>query len=145
MLIRIRQKIDDVHRKMAKWLVTHYRVVLIPAFETARMATRAGRKINSKVARSMVTWSHFRFRQMLLAKSELYDHSSVIVCDEAYTSKTCGQCGKINNNLGGSKTFKCRPCGYVADRDISAARNILLRYLTRAGIAVPSLGGPGSL
>lgn len=144
MLMRIRNKVDDIHRKMAKWLVTHYRVVLIPAFESQRMASRARRKISSKTSRSMMTWSHYRFRQTLLAKSELYEHCKVIVCDEAYTSKTCGQCGKIKTDLGSSKTFRCRPCGYVADRDISAARNILLRYLTRAGIT-PSLGGPGSL
>ena len=70
----------------------------------------------------------------LLAKAELYPACRVIVCDEAYTSKTCGQCGAINRKLGGSKVFRCKPCGYTADRDASAARNILLRYLTLHGV-----------
>jgi transposase len=57
----------------------------------------------------------------------------VIECYEDYTSKTCGQCGVLNQKLGGHKVFNCpeEGCDYIADRDISAARNILLRYLTR--------------
>ena len=57
----------------------------------------------------------------------------VIECYEDYTSKTCGQCGVLNETLGGQEVFSCpqERCGYVAGRDISAARNILLRYLTR--------------
>ena len=62
----------------------------------------------------------------------------LIVCDEAYTSKTCGACGTLYQKLGSNKTFKCAACGYEADRDISAARNILLRYLTREGIGSPT-------
>jgi len=53
--------------------------------------------------------------------------SRVVECDEPYTSKTRGCCGEINTKLGDAKTFKC---GYVADRDINGARNILLRYLS---------------
>ena len=44
------------------------------------------------------------------------------------------QCGEIHHNLGSNKTFKCPWCDYEADRDISAARNILLRYLTLENI-----------
>jgi len=47
------------------------------------------------------------------------------------------ECGHINNSLGGSKTFKCRSCDHCADRDIHAAKNILLRYLSREGIPLP--------
>jgi transposase len=55
----------------------------------------------------------------------------VIICDEHYTSKTCGHCGTIRWDLGGRKTFRCQNRGYVCDRDINASRNILLRYLTK--------------
>lgn len=133
MLQRIRHLVDEVHRKLAKWLVTSYRVVLLPEFETARMSRRGRRKINSKAVRGMLTWAHYRFRQALLSKAVLYPDCRVVVCDEAYTSKTCGRCGEINHRLGGSKVFRCAPCGYTADRDVSAARNILLRYLTLHG------------
>jgi hypothetical protein len=56
--------------------------------------------------------------------------SHIIRCSEAYTSKQCGACGELNDKLGGgSKTFNCQKCGTVADRDVHAARNILLRCL----------------
>ena len=47
---------------------------------------------------------------------------------QAFTSKTCGKCGHLNNKLGGSRTFNCRACKHTEDRDVHAARNILLRY-----------------
>ncbi len=49
---------------------------------------------------------------------------------EAYTSKQCGMCGALNDNLGASELFKCSAaCGFRADRDVHAARKICLRYL----------------
>jgi len=138
MLLRIRHKIDEVHKKMSTWLCRNHRVVLIPIFETARMSARRkpdgrSRRLNSKTARAMCTWAHYRFRERLKAKAELFPWCRVIECDEAYTSKTCGRCGQLHHKLGGNKTMRCpHPgCGYVADRDISAARNILLRFLTK--------------
>ncbi len=105
-------------------------MVLIPVFETSRMVSRGGRKINSKTCRNMLTWSHYAFRALLKAKAELYPWVMDIECNEAYTSKTCGGCGVLNHKLGGSKTFRCTSCGYIADRDINAARNILVRFLS---------------
>lgn len=129
-LFRIKNLVKEVHRKMATWLCESYKVVLIPKFESSRMVKRGGRKIRSKTARGMLTWAHYAFRAMLKAKAELFPWVTIVECDEAYTSKTCGQCGVLHHKLGGAKTFRCKSCGYVADRDISAARNILLRYLS---------------
>ena len=84
----------------------------------------------------LINCNHFRFRQTLINKAASYPWCKVIVCDEAYTSKTCGNCGSLNHKLGGKKVFNCKECHYVADRDISAARNILLRYITRNNIKI---------
>jgi putative transposase len=130
MLDKIKNKVKEIHRKLAVWLCENYKVILIPTFESSKMACRAKRKINSKTARNMLTWSHYGFRQLLKAKAELYTCVTVVDCEEPYTSKTCGCCGEINVKLGGAKTFRCKKCGYVADRDINGARNILLRYLS---------------
>lgn len=134
MLDRIRNLVDEVHKKAASWLCENYKVILIPTFESSKMVKRGKRKIKSKTARSMVTWSHYRFRQRVIEKSELFPWCQVIECIEPYTSKTCGNCGVVNVKLGGSKVFKCNPCGYKVDRDINGARNILIRYLTVHGI-----------
>ena len=58
-----------------------------------------------------------------------YAGSRVIRCSEAYTSKQCGACGELNDRLGSSKVFSCAACGATADRDVHAARNILLRCI----------------
>ncbi len=129
-LLRISHKVTELHKKLATWLCENHRVVLIPKFEAQRMGRKSNRKLNSKTARGMCTWSHYAFRQRFISKAELFPWCTVIVCNEAYTSKTCGQCGSLYNKLGSSKTFLCPSCGYKADRDVSAARNILLRYLT---------------
>ena len=101
--------------------------ILLPVFETQNMVKRAKRKIRSKTARQMITWSHYQFQQRLITKAEEWG-VRVILCDESYTSRTCGACGLLRPKFS-SKTFKCPHCHSVLDRDVNAARNILLRAL----------------
>jgi transposase len=130
-LARIKNQVRDCHNKLALFLCENYRAILIPEFDTQRMIRRIDRKLHKKTVRSMCTWSHFSFRQILLQKAELFPWMKVAIVNEAYTSKTCGSCGHIHQKLGGNKTFCCPSCGNKADRDLHASRNILLRYLTR--------------
>lgn len=131
---KIRSLIDEFHCKLVKFLVTHYHTILLPKFETQQMIQTSKRRIGSRTARAMMTWSHYRFQQRLLFKIKEFPWCNVIIVDEDYTSKTCGNCGQLNESLGSSKTFHCSKCHYVADRDIQAARNILLRFLTLRAI-----------
>ena len=128
---RIRQKIrnliDEVHRKTALWLVQTFDAIIIPPFNGGEMGKKTRhRKISSKTVRSMMTWAHARFRNRLLSKAEEYG-KQVFLVSEAYTSKTCSACGWIDLKLGGKKVFKCKQCCLRIDRDINGARGILLR------------------
>ena len=67
--------------------------------------------------------------QRLLEMSQKYTHKKVLIVNEAYTTRTCGNCFVVNNNVGASKVFCCVHCDLEADRDVHAARNILLRYV----------------
>lgn len=141
---RIQQKIKnltrDLHNKLAKELCTHHEIVIIPKFDTSQMIRRGQRRIRSKTARAMVTWSHYTFRQRLISKAEEMG-THVEVVSEEYTSKTCGRCGRIKQNLGGAKVFVCSHCGYRVDRDFNGARNILLKTLSeRLPLAADVLG-----
>jgi putative transposase len=127
---RIRHLVDDLHCKLAKYLCETYSVVLLPKFETQGMIRRGQRRIRSKTARAMCTLSHYRFQRRLIDKAREYPWCRVVIVSEAYTSKTCGRCGKIHAKLGGNKVFRCPSCQLECDRDKHAARNILLRYLT---------------
>jgi hypothetical protein len=106
---RIRNLVREVHIKLTAWLCENYDLIILPEFGSARMVKRAGRKINSKTARSMLTWSHYGygFRQYLMHKIREYPGVTVKLCTEEYTSKTCGVCGQLNDGLGGSKRFCC--------------------------------------
>jgi putative transposase len=127
---RIRNLVDDLHRKLTKWLVEHYRVVLIPVFETQKKINRRLRKINSKTARAIATWSHFRFRMRLQEKAREHPWCKVIFVTEEYTSRTCGRCGHDHYRLGSNKVFRCPNCHLIVDRDVNGARNILLKFLS---------------
>lgn len=131
---RIRQKIrhlvDDLHCKLVKFLVRRYTIVLLPKFQTSQMLRKGQRRIRSKTARAMATWSHDRFQQRLLNKIREYPWCKVVIVNEAWTSKTCGRCGWIHQQLGGNKVFRCGRCHLECDRDLHAARNILLRFIS---------------
>ncbi len=127
---KLRNKVKDLHCRFAKFLCSNYNVILLPKFETQSMISKDDRKIRSKTARAMVTYSHYLFRQRLIHKSKEFPWCKVELVSEEYTSITCGSCGKLNEKLGSSKNFHCLSCSYEADRDINASRNILLKYIS---------------
>lgn len=126
-LEKVRNCVNDLHNKVASWLCNHYRLILIPSFDVSNMV--ANTNLHSKVCRKMYTWSHYKFKQKLIHQAQKYKDVKVRVVNEAYTSKTCGHCGSIHDDLGSNKVFKCLHCGIEQDRDEHASRNILLRSL----------------
>ena len=131
---RIRKRstdlVNELHRKLALWLCENFSVVLLPKFSTRQMTEHQTkpRRLARKTAGGMVRLSHYKFRAFLLHKAREYG-TSIEICDEKYTSLTCGKCGTYNGKLGASKAFECPRCGYVAGRDVNAARNIMLRFV----------------
>lgn len=126
---RIRNLIDECHKQIAHYLVNNYGMILLPTFETSQMTKKKKRKIRTKTARNMLTWSHYRFKQVLKNKAEL-SGCHVIDVTEEYTSKTCTKCGHIHTKLGGSKVFKCPECGHTILRDYNGALGIMLKALS---------------
>ena len=61
----MRNLVDELHKRCSKWLCECYGCVLIPKFESSQMVRGGKRKIRSKTAGAMLTWSHYRFRQRL--------------------------------------------------------------------------------
>lgn len=140
MRIKIRNLVDECHKKAASWLTKEYQIIFLPKFETSEMTKKKKRKIHSKTARMMLTWAHYRFKQVLKNKAEL-NNCQVIDVTEEFTSKTCGHCGHVHQKLGGNKIFKCPECGYIQGRDKNGAFGILLKALsdttfTRVGDAL---------
>lgn len=133
---QIRNRVKDLHRKTAVYLCENYKTIFLPVFGASRMVRKRNRKIRSKTVRQMLTFSHYQFRQHLLHKAQDYQGCKVVLVNEAYTSKTCGRCGHIKKTLGGNKTYSCKQCGLVVDRDVNGARNIWIRSVEE--VAGPS-------
>lgn len=80
---RIRNLVDEVHKKAVNFLVTRFKNIIIPPFNVKQMIRRVDRKINSQTVRKMVSWSHYRFRQRLQVKAALLEYLSM--CSEKST------------------------------------------------------------
>ena len=44
-----------------------------------------------------------------------------------FTSQRCSSCGEVIQKSLSVRTHVCSTCGYIEDRDVNAAKNILLR------------------
>ena len=134
-LLRISKKINnlvnDLHKKVIKWLCMNHSMILIP-----KLNFHDFKHMRKKQRHRMSLFNHCKFVDKLLEKQNEYQKCNTLVVKEAYTSKTCSNCGFIKYNLYNNKTFKCDDCGIVIDRDINGARNILLKKLSSLGNVV---------
>ena len=80
---------------------------------------------NHNLARSIQEISLSRFEIILKYKSNWYERSLINIDRFFPSSKTCSDCGFINNELKLSdREWVCKSCGVIHDRDNNAAINI---------------------
>ncbi len=78
----------------------------------------------------MAAYRHCEFLDKLMDKAKLYG-CKVFEVNEAYTSKTCSNCGYIKNDLKNANHFVCNNCNNIMGRDPNASKNVMLRYFTK--------------
>jgi len=123
---KIRNLIKDAHQKITKFLSDNYKQILLPKFNTKDISNKIKRNIGNKIVRSMMTWSHYKFHEMLNYKMARTG-GSLISCTEEFTSKTCSKCGRIKHELKGGRVYRCKHCGLDIGRDVNGARNIYIK------------------
>jgi hypothetical protein len=123
---RIKNIVKDLHYKTRHFL-SNYKHIILPEFRVKQMVQSD--KLNARTKRCMLDLAHFKFKLKLAQLSS--KNRKVILCNEAWTSKTCTRCGSINPNLGSKKIYKCPSCDLVIDRDYNGCRNVLLRVLSK--------------
>ena len=126
---RIKHLVDDLHWRTARWLCSNYSTILIPKLYLK------SKKHSAYVNRAAGFLSFCRFIDRLQLKAKDFGVNVVIV-GEAFTTKTCGSCGHLEN-VGDSRKFECSRCGLSVGRDFNAARNILIKHVKENLVATP--------
>lgn len=122
---KLKNMVKDMHCKVSNFLCKNFDNIVIGNMSTKSIISNT-KKLHSSTKKMCLALSHYKFK-LILQNTALKFGNKVHIVDESYTSKTCGNCGQTNSKLKGSKIFNCGDCGYVCDRDINAARNILLK------------------
>ena len=82
---------------------------------------------NRKLSRAIADMGFYEFRRQLTYKAGYAGSLVYTVSRWEPSSKTCSWCGWEDCNLTLSdRIFRCKECGYVADRDYNAAINLAL-------------------
>ncbi|KAK9328595.1 hypothetical protein V1520DRAFT_345595 [Lipomyces starkeyi] len=91
--------------------VTSFNLIILSTFPVQQKVTRRGgrRRMRSKTARAMATWTYYKFQQRLVNKAREYKPCNVVLVSEAYT--TTGRCGSLND-VGSSKEYACKKCQF---------------------------------
>ncbi len=119
---RISNQRQDTLHKASRFYVDRYQTIALEDLKVANMVR------NHCLAYSIADASWGIFRHYLEAKAESAERQIIAVAPH-YTSQKCSQCGEYAKKSLSVRTHVCPFCGYVADRDENAARNILQRGL----------------
>lgn len=86
---------------------------------------------NKFLNRNMNDLKFYKFKQRLMYKGDILGNK-IFYVNEQFTTKTCSSCGNLNE-VGKKEIYRCEKvsCKRVLLRDISAAKNILMKGIMR--------------
>jgi putative transposase len=117
---RIRDRRADHHHKLALRLIRENQAVAVEDLAVAGLA-------RTRLARSVHDAGWARFTRLLEEKAAQYQRRVVKVGRWEPTSQICSACGVRDGRKPLSvRAWHCAACGALHDRDVNAARNILV-------------------
>ena len=116
--LKIARQRRDQHFKVAKPYAQGYQRIAVEDLAITNMVK------NHHLAKSIMDASWGAFLAILEEKAERAGHKMIRV-NPRFTSQQCQKCGEIVQKSLSVRTHICPFCGYVADRDVNAAQNIL--------------------
>lgn len=138
----VKNLIRDLHCRAANFLAVSYSLIILPRMEVGKMVRRHRSVLSKHTKQGLLRWAHNYLVNRLAVKvfdiqfDPRYPHKHdeetiLLVQPEAYTSKTCSNCGQLHQFLGAKKDFVCPTpgCFYRADRDQNAAFNMLIKAI----------------
>ena len=125
---------DNLH-KVSSNLITNYDVIVVEDLNVKGMVK------NHKLAKHISDVSWGSFLTMLQYKADWNDKQVIEIGRWFPSSKTCGECGYINQNLTLKvREWVCPHCHSKGERDINAANNILKEGLRSKDNDITSAG-----
>ena len=117
---RVRDQRADHHHKLALRLIRENQTIAVEDLAVAGLA-------RTRLAKSVHDAGWATFLGLLEAKAAQHDRQVVKVGRWTPTSQTCSACGYRDGPKRLSvRVWACPACGTVHDRDVNAARNILV-------------------
>lgn len=116
----------DFHHKTARALVNHHGLIAVEALNIRGIA-------RSRLAKSTHDAGWAQFLVILNHKAESAG-VQVVAVNPRNTSQICHGCGSLAPKGLSVRLHHCPECGYTADRDVNAAKNILRLGLSRQAL-----------
>lgn len=117
---------DSLHK--ASHLISHKlveRTVVVGDLSQRQMVMKKHQEKKKQLNRAVFNdWGLYTFIKMLTYKCQLYGKELQIV-DERDTTKMCHECKHLQPMPLWKRTYRCKNCGLVMDRDENSAINIL--------------------
>ncbi len=117
--LKIHRQRRDHHFKAAKHYADNYHHIAVEDLAITNMVK------NRQLAKSIMDASWGAFLEILADQAERAGHQ-VIRVNPRFTTQACSNCGELVQKSLSVRTHICTSCGYVADRDVNAAQNILM-------------------
>jgi IS605 OrfB family transposase len=114
-------------KRLVRWANTNgVKKIVIEDLSNIRNASlKKGKFLRSKINR----WPYALFSFFVTYKAAAYG-ITVEKVSPKNTSRMCSKCGHIDKSNRDVFTFKCISCGYTADADYNASKNIAARYIS---------------
>lgn len=114
-------------KKLVKWAQSNgVRKIVVENLTNIRKASLdKGKTLRSKIN----SWPYGMFTFFLTYKANAVG-IEVEVVSPKNTSRMCSKCGHVDKSNRNGFYFKCTSCGYTADADWNASKNIAVRYMS---------------
>jgi putative transposase len=127
--LKINRQRRDHHFKIAKLYALSYHRIAVEDLRILNMVK------NHHLSKSILDASWGAFLDILTAKAASAGHE-VIRVNPRFTSQKCHHCGEMVQKSLSVRIHVCPFCGFVADRDVNAAKNILQAGAPPSGTAL---------
>jgi putative transposase len=138
--VRINDQRRDYQHKLSTRIIRENQVICVESLAVKNLVK------NHRLAKAISDVGWGEFVRQLEYKSQWYGRTLVKIDRFFPSSKTCSDCKHVLDSLAlDIREWVCPVCGVVHERDINAARNILIEGLSvlAAGLVASACGGSG--